>query len=144
MSNVCAGIGRGQMTVLEERVNKKRAIYKNYQTALNNISGISFQMEPENFYSNRWLTTILIDPAKTPNNITNEYLRVALDKNNIESRPLWKPMHLQPVFKDAAFYGDRTSDKLFQQGLCLPSGSNLTEEAIESVKSKISLAFTLQ
>ncbi len=144
MSNVCAGIGRGQMTVLEERVNKKRAIYTNYQTALNNISGISFQMEPENFYSNRWLTTILIDPAKTPNNITNEYLRVALDKNNIESRPLWKPMHLQPVFKDAAFYGDRTSDKLFQQGLCLPSGSNLTEEAIESVKSKISLAFTLQ
>lgn len=144
MSNVCAGIGRGQMTVLEERVNKKRAIYKNYQTALNNISGISFQNEPENFYSNRWLTTILIDPAKTPNNITNEYLRVALEKNNIESRPLWKPMHLQPVFKDAAFYGDRTSDKLFQQGLCLPSGSNLTEEAIESVKSKISLAFTLQ
>ncbi|MGN6211740.1 aminotransferase class I/II-fold pyridoxal phosphate-dependent enzyme [Parafilimonas sp.] len=144
MSNVCAGIGRGQMTVLEDRVKKKRAIFKNYQAALNNISGISFQNEPENFYSNRWLTTILIDSAKTPHTINNEHIRLVLEKSNIESRPLWKPMHLQPVFKDAAFYGDRTSDKLFEQGLCLPSGSNLTEEAIETVKSKISLAFTLE
>ena len=141
MSNVCAGIGRGQMTVLNERVRKRRAIFESYRKALHNIPGICFQDEPEGFYSNRWLTTIIIYPAQTPDNISNENIRLALEADNIESRPLWKPMHLQPVFKDAPFYGDGTSDKLFHQGLCLPSGSNLTENEFERVVKKVLFLF---
>lgn len=141
MSNVCAGIGRGQITVLDERGRKRRGIFESYKKALHNIPGISFQDEPHNFYSNRWLTTILTDPTQTPNNITNENIRLELESDNIESRPLWKPMHLQPVFKDAPFYGDHTSDKLFGQGLCLPSGSNLTENEFERVIKKVLFLF---
>src|SRR6478735_10083668 len=133
MSNVCAAIGRGQMTVIDNRVAKRREIFEKYQIALANIPGICFQNEPEGFFSNRWLTTIFVNAEQTPNNITNEGIRLALESGNIESRPLWKPMHLQPVFKDAPFYGDGTSETLFRQGLCLPSGSNLSEDDFERV-----------
>lgn len=137
MSNVCAGIGRGQMAVLNERVEKRREIFRQYKNLLNNIPGVSFQEESDGFFSNRWLTTILLNSALTPNAITNDDIRLSLEAENIESRPLWKPMHLQPVFKDAPFYGNGTSDDLFQKGLCLPSGSNLTEEEFKRISGII-------
>lgn len=131
MSNICAGIGRGQMEVLAERVAQRRAVFQRYQQYLSAIPGISFVTEPDGYFSNRWLTTILIEPNTT--GFTRETLRLAFEKENIESRPLWKPMHLQPVFETARFYGDGTSQKLFEQGLCLPSGSNMTEEEMNRV-----------
>lgn len=136
MSNVCAGIGRGQMEVLPERVQQRRANFEKYVEMLGKIPGISFLSEPDGFYSNRWLTTILVDPQKT-GGMTREDIRIALEKENIESRPLWKPMHLQPVFADCPFYGDGTSEELFNNGLCLPSGSNMTEEEQKRVAEKI-------
>lgn len=136
MSNVCAGIGRGQMKVLPERVQQRRANFEKYVEMLGKIPGISFLSEPGGFYSNRWLTTILVDPQKT-GGMTREDIRIALEKENIESRPLWKPMHLQPVFADCPFYGDGTSEELFNNGLCLPSGSNMTEEEQKRVAEKI-------
>ncbi len=126
MSNVLAGIGRGQMVVLPERVAQRRSNYERYLAVLGNITGIQFVPEPDGFYSNRWLTTILVDPALT-GGITRETIRLKLEEHNIESRPLWKPMHLQPVFADCPFYGDGTAARLFEQGLCLPSGSNLVD-----------------
>ncbi|GHT64882.1 pyridoxal phosphate-dependent aminotransferase [Bacteroidia bacterium] len=137
MSNVVAGIGRGQMLVLPERVEQRRRNNSFYREHLSGIEGITFQTEPSgDFYSNYWLTSIVIDPAKT-NGITNENLRIALEKSNIESRPLWKPMHLQPVFKDHPYYGDGTSERLFKSGLCLPSGSILTEQDLTRVTENI-------
>jgi dTDP-4-amino-4,6-dideoxygalactose transaminase len=127
MSNICAGIGRGQMKVLDERVNQRRDNFRFYQNEIGCIEGINFQIEPEEAFSNRWLTTIIIDPEKT-NGKTREDLRLAMVKENIECRPLWKPMHLQPVFKNYPFYGDGTSEKLFEDGLCMPSGSNLSTQ----------------
>lgn len=132
MSNVCAAIGRGQMVVLPERVAKRRQNFDFYVSQLSSIPGIFFLKEPVGFFSNRWLTTILLDPTYT-NGITREDVRLALEKENIESRPLWKPMHLQPIFSDKPFYGDGTSERLFEQGLCLPSGSNLSDEDLNSV-----------
>ncbi|MDR1223587.1 MAG: DegT/DnrJ/EryC1/StrS family aminotransferase [Tannerella sp.] len=137
ISNVCAGIGRGQMEVLPDRVKRRREINQIYREALKNINGIRFQTEPSgDFYANYWLTSILVDPAKT-NGITREDIRLACENANIETRPLWKPMHLQPVFKDCPFYGDGTSEKLFENGLCLPSGSILTDEQVQTVISCI-------
>lgn len=127
MSNISAGIGRGQMEVLPQRVTQRRANYERYVAKMSGIKGVQFVVEPKDYFSNRWLTTILIDPQEA-NGVTRETVRLALEQENIESRPLWKPMHLQPVFADAPFYGDGTSERLFEQGLCLPSGSNLTEE----------------
>ncbi|MDL2224149.1 aminotransferase class I/II-fold pyridoxal phosphate-dependent enzyme [Bacteroidales bacterium OttesenSCG-928-M06] len=133
MSNVCAGIGRGQMMVLEQRIEQRRKNNEYYREHLSGIEGISFQTEPSSdYYSNYWLTSILVDPEKTKG-VTREDIRLALDKANIESRPLWKPMHLQPVFTNCPFYGDGTSEKLFEEGLCLPSGSILTEKELEKV-----------
>jgi dTDP-4-amino-4,6-dideoxygalactose transaminase len=126
MSNVLAGIGRGQMIVLPERVAQRRSNYERYLTLLGNVPGIQFVPEPNGFFSNRWLTTILVDPALT-GGLTRETIRLKLEEYNIESRPLWKPMHLQPVFADCPFYGDGTAARLFDQGLCLPSGSNLVD-----------------
>ena len=137
MSNICAGIGRGQMVVLDERVKKRREIFQQYKNLLNDISGISFQNENDGFFSNRWLTTILLNSASTPNAINNDKIRISLEAGNIESRPLWKPMHLQPVFKDAPYYGNGISDKLFKEGLCLPSGSNLTKEEFNRISDII-------
>ncbi len=137
MSNISAGIGRGQMTVLPQRIEQRRKNNQFYREHLSDIKGISFQTEPSSdFYSNYWLTSILVDPEKT-GGITREDLRLALDDANIESRPLWKPMHLQPVFSDCPYYGNGTSDVLFEKGLCLPSGSVLTEEELLKVVNVI-------
>ncbi|MBN1185661.1 MAG: aminotransferase class I/II-fold pyridoxal phosphate-dependent enzyme [Bacteroidales bacterium] len=125
MSNVLAGIGIGQMEVLDERVKKRRENFFFYKKNLASISGISFVEEPGYcFFSNHWLTTILMDPQKT--DVTREQLQIALEENNIESRPVWKPMHLQPVFSKYPSYINGTSESLFDKGLCLPSGSNMT------------------
>ena len=132
MSNVIAGIGRGQMTVIDERVSQRRKNYMLYKEKMNSMDYIRFLEEPEGFYSNRWLTTILINPAHDQH-LTREKVRLALEHQNIESRPLWKPMHLQPVFKSAPYYGAGVSDALFENGLCLPSGSSLTQEDLEKV-----------
>jgi dTDP-4-amino-4,6-dideoxygalactose transaminase len=136
MSNVCAGIGRGQMTVLDDRVAQRRSNFEFYKSKLSNLKGVSFHNEPEGSFSNRWLTCIIVNPTET-NGVTREDIRLALDKKNIESRPLWKPMHLQPVFENYPFYGDGTSARLFENGLCLPSGSNLTITDLELVVSTI-------
>ncbi len=119
LSNVCAAIGLGQMNVLQDRVSKKREIFSYYHSRLGEVHGLTFLKEPKGFLSNRWLTTILIQNDR----ITRETIRLALETENIESRPLWKPMHLQPVFAGCAFYGSWVSEKLFGQGLCLPSGT---------------------
>ena len=133
MSNVCAGIGRGQVEVLPLRIAQRRKNNAYYRERLSDIAGISFQTEPSpDYYSNYWLTSILIDPEKTKGR-TREDVRLTLEDANIESRPLWKPMHLQPVFADCPFYGNGLSDRLFELGLCLPSGSNLTEDDLNRV-----------
>jgi dTDP-4-amino-4,6-dideoxygalactose transaminase len=140
MSNICAGIGRGQMEVLPERVRKRRDNFFFYEEKLGSIPGISLVNEPEGYLSNRWLTTIFIEPDKT-GGITREHIRLALEKENIESRPLWKPMHLQPVFKDAPYYGETVAEFLFRDGLCLPSGSNLLSIELERVSQCIKKVF---
>jgi dTDP-4-amino-4,6-dideoxygalactose transaminase len=130
MSNICAGIGRGQMEVLDHHIELRRANFEYYKKALADIPAISFLDEPEGYFSNRCLSCILVNPE---NGITREAIRLALEAGNIESRPLWKPMHLQPVFSQCPYYGDGTSEKLFNDGLCLPSGSNLEEYHLEHV-----------
>ncbi len=132
MSNVCAAIGRGQMEVLNDRVAKRRANFDFYERNLGSLPGVQLLKEPEGFFSNRWLSTILIDPEKT-GGVTRERVAEVLQAQNIESRPLWKPMHLQPVFKDSPFYGDGTAEELFKYGLCLPSGSNLSDADLNRV-----------
>ena len=133
MSNICAGIGRGQMFVLDEHVARRREIHDLYVKLLAGVKGVKVMCQPEgeDFNSNYWLTCITVDPEEA--GFTREDVRLALDEDNIESRPLWKPMHLQPVFKDAPFYGNGTSERLFEIGLCLPSGPTLTDEDIERV-----------
>ena len=132
MSNVSAGIGRGQLEVIEERIAKRRSNFDLYSNNLKHLEGISFLQEKPPFYSNRWLTTILIDPVKTKG-ISNVDIRIALEKENIETRPLWKPMHLQPIFANCPSYINGVSEQLFSLGLCLPSGSNLTEKDLTRV-----------
>lgn len=133
MSNICAGIGRGQMEVLDTHVALRRKMHDFYVTLFEGISGVTvFKAPNADYFSNYWLTTILIDPVAT-NGITRETLRLALESENIESRPLWKPMHLQPVFSKYPYYGNKVSEKLFENGLCLPSGSNLTNEDRERI-----------
>ena len=137
MSNICAGIGRGQMFVLEEHVARRREIHDLYVKLLDGVKGVKVMCQPEggDFNSNYWLTCITVDPEEA--GFTREDVRLALDGDNIESRPLWKPMHLQPVFKDSPFYGNGTSERLFEIGLCLPSGSMLTDQDIERVAKVI-------
>lgn len=137
MSNICAGIGRGQMFVLEEHVARRREIHDLYVKLLDGVKGVKVMCQPEggDFNSNYWLTCITVDPEEA--GFTREDVRLALEGNNIESRPLWKPMHLQPVFKDAPFYGNGISERLFEIGLCLPSGSMLTDQDIERVAKVI-------
>ncbi len=139
MSNICAGIGRGQMEVLDERVNKRREIHHYYQNQLSKIDGISFLEELDGSFSNRWLTTVLIDREIA--GIDRETVRIELEKQNIETRPLWKPMHMQPIFSKAPYYGSGISDELFELGLCLPSGSNMTEEDLERVNKQLLRVF---
>ncbi len=137
MSNIVAGIGRGQMEVLDERIEKRRENFFYYKQQLSDRPGISFQEEPnENYFSNHWLTTILIDPRKCSGK-TREDVRIYLESKNIETRPLWKPMHLQPVFANCPAYTNGISDKLFETGLCLPSSSNITDEEREKVVASL-------
>lgn len=143
MSNVCAAIGRGQMEVLDEHIQLRRNNFEIYRNAFSTIEGISLLDEPKGSFSNRWLSTILVDPLKT-NGITREDIRIALEKDNVESRPLWKPMHLQPVFEGAPYYGTGVSEALFDNGLCLPSGSNLTNEEVNRVVTGVSAALKLR
>lgn len=133
MSNICAGIGRGQMFVLEEHVARRREIHDLYVRLLDGVKGVKVMCQPAggDFNSNYWLTCITVEPEVA--GFTREDVRLALDADNIESRPLWKPMHLQPVFKNAPFYGNGTSERLFEIGLCLPSGPTLTNQDVERV-----------
>ena len=134
MSNVCAAIGIGQIEVLESRVEKRRHIYNYYRKNLSSIPFISFVEDIEEFYSNRWLTTILIS---NKSEINREDIRLELLKNNIESRPLWKPMHLQPVFNSYNSFNNGVSEDFFNRGLCLPSGSNMDEKDLQRVVNVI-------
>ncbi|BAX82617.1 pyridoxal phosphate-dependent aminotransferase [Labilibaculum antarcticum] len=141
MSNIVAGIGRGQMEVLTERVNRRREINSWYKKMLKDIPGLVFHSEPNSdYYSNFWLTAILIDPLKAKG-ITREMVRLSLEKEHIESRPLWKPMHLQPIFEDCPFYGTGVSERLFEEGLCLPSGSNLSENEMQRISISLKKLF---
>jgi dTDP-4-amino-4,6-dideoxygalactose transaminase len=136
MSNVCAGIGRGQMEVLNDRVQKRREIFEVYQKELKDINGLYFLDEPNASFSNRWLTTVVFDPTVFKKE-TNEKIRKGLESVNIETRPLWKPLHQQPVFKSCKAYINGVSDYLFENGLCLPSGSNMNDEVIAKVIKEI-------
>lgn len=132
MSNICAGIGRGQMEVLDQHVALRRKIHDLYAAFFATVPGVTVLKEPNaDFFSNHWLTAITIHPAVVGK--TREDLRLALEQENIESRPLWKPMHLQPVFAASPFYGSGVSEQLFEEGLCLPSGSNLTQQEIDRI-----------
>jgi len=136
MSNVCAGIGRGQMEVLPSRVSRRREIHSLYTKLLAGTAGISVKQAPNaDFEPNFWLTCILVEPEKF--GMDCDALRQKLAAENIESRLLWKPMHLQPVYAKNAFYGNGVSEKIFSRGLCLPSGSALTDADIERVVSAI-------
>jgi len=132
MSNIVSGIGRGQLEVLQDRVEARRNNYQFYKKGLNKITEIQFLEEPTGHSSNRWLTCIT-----TPSFEFREKIRLGLEKENIESRPLWKPMHQQPVFKKYVTYVNGVSDALFEKGLCLPSGSNLTKEDLQTVITTI-------
>lgn len=131
LSNIAAGIGRGQMEVLEDHVSLRRSWNQHYQDLLTPISNVVVLKEPSvDFYSNHWLTVVLLDSFKQ-----RETLRLAFESQNIETRPLWKPMHLQPVFQKYPFYGGNVAANLFEKGLCLPSGSNLTNSQWEKIKA---------
>ncbi|ACF14605.1 DegT/DnrJ/EryC1/StrS aminotransferase [Chloroherpeton thalassium ATCC 35110] len=140
MSNIVAGIGRGQMIVIDERVKQRRENYSFYKEELKNYECFSFVKEAENVKANRWLTTVLIDPKKSGGS-TRDDVRIKLESENIESRPLWKPMHKQPVFRDAPYYGDTISESLFEKGLCLPSGSNMTDNDKQRIVEVIKTLF---
>lgn len=125
LSNLLAAIGRGQLSVLQDRVARRRENCASYQAALGELPGITFMPEPEEFYSTRWLTCIVVAPDQF--GATREDIRLALERENIEARPVWKPMHLQPVFQERRVCGGAVSEELFRNGLCLPSGSSLTD-----------------
>ena len=134
MSNICAGIGRGQMEVLDKHIALRRAMHDFYLEVFDTVEGITVFNEPSaDYYSNHWLSAIVVHPELC-NGKTREDLRLALEAQNIESRPLWKPMHLQPVFSDSPYYGTTVSQDLFENGLCLPSGSNLSDDDREKIK----------
>ncbi len=127
LSNICAGIGRGQMEVLSDRIQQRRAINDFYKDVFSNIDAVKlFSEASSDFFSNHWLSSITIDKKVTTR--TNQELMAAFAEENIETRPLWKPMHLQPVFNDCQYYGETVSEELFTAGLCLPSGSNITND----------------
>lgn len=142
MSNVLAGIGRGQLEVIDNRVVARRRNFKFYDDCFKAFDGITVQHEPSgDYYSNHWLTAILIDPEKT-GGIDREFIRLKLAEDNIESRPIWKPMHLQPVFENYPFFGTGVADEIFEKGLCLPSGSNLLNEDLYRVMEVFEQAFS--
>ena len=135
MSNICAGVGLGQIKILDKNVKSRRENHKFYKEIFRNIDGVEiFEVVNKDYFSNYWLNTILIE---TKNQKNKDDLRLALEKANIESRPLWKPMHLQPVFEQYPYYGNKVAEKLFEKGLCLPSGSNITQEDKNRIKEVI-------
>jgi dTDP-4-amino-4,6-dideoxygalactose transaminase len=141
MSNICAGIGRGQMEVLDQHVALRRQMHDFYVEIFTSIEGVEvFTVPNEDYFANYWLSAITLNATKTKG-ITAETLHLALEAENIESRPLWKPMHLQPIFEKYPYYGKKVSQELFENGLCLPSGSNLTEEDRKRIKKVIELLF---
>lgn len=128
LSNICAGIGRGQMEVLDSRVKARRQMHDFYVDLFKDVKGVLVFTAPnDDYFANYWLSTLLIDPGLT-NGMDREALRLAFEADNIESRPLWKPMHLQPIFANYPYYGTTVAERLFENGLCLPSGSNLTDD----------------
>ncbi|TXI89279.1 MAG: aminotransferase class I/II-fold pyridoxal phosphate-dependent enzyme [Chryseobacterium sp.] len=142
MSNIVAGIGRGQMEVLKDRVAARRAMHNFYIDLFSNIEGVTvFSESNDDFYSNHWLSAVIVDPEITGKD--REGLRHAFLEDNIESRPLWKPMHLQPVFETSPYYGGNVSEKLFDNGLCLPSGSNLSDDDRERIAKVVHSYFGL-
>jgi len=137
MSNICAGIGRGQMEILDKHVALRRQMHDFYVELFASIEGVDvFSVPNDDYFANYWLSAITIVATKT-NGITSETLRLALEAANIESRPLWKPMHLQPIFENYPYYGGKISEELFENGLCLPSGSSLTVEDRKRIKNVI-------
>jgi dTDP-4-amino-4,6-dideoxygalactose transaminase len=135
LSNILAGIGRGQLEKLDEKVEKKRAINRHYRKALGDLPGISFMPEATYGRSNCWLTAIMIDPEKF--GMDREGVRLALEEENIESRPVWKPMHLQPVYQDCRIRGGAIGERIFGHGLCLPSGDQLDESDLDRISGII-------
>lgn len=136
MSNILAGIGRGQMEVLDKHISFRRANHQFYKEIFSEVEGVTVFEEPTiAFFSNHWLSSVTVNASKA--GFSREELRLSLLEDNIESRPLWKPMHLQPVFKDCAYYGGNVAEVLFENGLCLPSGSNLTDEDRERIERSI-------
>jgi len=135
LSNVLAGIGRGQLEILAERVRRKQEIFAAYHQLLGDLPGIAFMPEAPWGRSTRWLTVITVDPAQF--GATREDIRLALEAENVESRPLWKPMHLQPVFQGYEIVGGSVAETLFRDGLCLPSGTAMTESDIERVADMV-------
>ena len=141
LSNVCAGIGRGQMEVINDRVALRRKNHEFYKEIFTSFVGINFFSEPSlDFFSNHWLNAVIIDPNKT-NGFRSEDLRYEFQKENIESRPLWKPMHMQPLFNKAEYFGAIIAEKLFKFGLCLPSGSNMSNKDRERISEVIYKVF---
>ena len=134
MSNVCAAIGLGQLESLPKRLTQKRKIYEYYKESLSCIDSIKFLQECNGSFSNYWLTTIFLDKTSA---IDREELRLHLEKDNIESRPLWKPMHLQPIFKNCKSFVNNVSEDLFNRGLCLPSGTNMSKKDMKKVVNSI-------
>jgi dTDP-4-amino-4,6-dideoxygalactose transaminase len=144
MSNICAGIGRGQMEVLDSHVDLRRKMHDFYVKLFKDIPGISVFTAPnEDYFSNYWLSAIVIEPQLT-DGIDREVVRLAFEAENIESRPLWKPMHLQPIFEKYPYYGTNVAETLFEKGLCLPSGSNLTELERNRIKTVVNVLFQKQ
>jgi dTDP-4-amino-4,6-dideoxygalactose transaminase len=141
MSNICAGIGRGQMEVLNKHILLRRKMHHFYKDYFKSIEGVFVLTEiNDDYFSNHWLSAITIDPKKL-NGKTREDLRLALEEENIESRPLWKPMHLQPIFEKYPYYGEKIAETLFENGLCLPSGSNLVDHDQERIKNVLDVFF---
>ena len=138
LSNVSAAIGIGQLEVLDDRVDRRRYIYDTYRRELSNIDDIHFLEEQEGYYSNRWLTTILFSESSK---INNDKMILSLAQENIESRHLWRPMHMQPIFSGSHIYGEPHSEYLFQHGLCLPSGSNMTDDDLTRIINNIHKTF---
>lgn len=134
LSNICAAIGLGQMEVLNERVERRREIFDRYREALSR-SGVSFMPEPHGIRSTHWLTALAIDPVLTK--VSREDIRLMLFEHEIEARPLWKPMHMQPLYSDTPYYGSGVDERLFEQGLCLPSGSDMTNEQQDEVIERV-------
>ncbi|MFK8060003.1 MAG: DegT/DnrJ/EryC1/StrS family aminotransferase [Polaribacter sp.] len=141
LSNICAGIGRGQMEVLDTHIELRGKMHHFYVNLFKNIDEVSVFSVPNNdYFSNYWLSTIIINP-NSDKEVNRETLRLAFEKANIESRPLWKPLHLQPIFSNYPYYGGDVAESLFDNGLCIPSGSNLTEEDCLRIKEVITTYF---